>query len=625
MNLDNMGDFRQNTIITSIGYFMLCLSTCWSFYWTFMGVDFIDTFYYCSNFLYSNSISTFIPLTQAAFVFTEKVFGNYLIAYRVVNWVVYFFAYLMFGVLVLPKSRVRLYLIAFAIFFIPVVDTHVFNGNSFTVLFLLLTFVSVKMIVENNNLGYLLLSVLISLSLLTRFPNLVVLPFILIAGLFLNVKYLKLLLSLFISVVLFLVVMGFAYGGLKQYIDAIESLLAFSSQATGNANHSMPVLMAGYLHTLKDMISYMKYLSLINVLLIIAFLYRDTKIIKSTFVILFVFAQIFFIKFRVFGGSASFDYSISVYLFSLISVCMYMSFILLLSKHNLSNAVMAVMPLFFSLVSAAGSDSGLLLIGGQLYAFMPFVFIGFSSNIKDSSRDDLCNLILSLLSLSVFSALYVRDSTVIASIVFFIGYIICFGFYSDKISFVLSKYIYRYRCMNFIPRNLLSYKVDIVDSIVISFVLISFMFLACYQRFNYSFHEKPYKELTTTFKHKELMWIYTNQPSAHYVNDVMDDYDNLKLKYRHVWFYGAQAEIFCYLSKTGMIPGCDFAMNDSERNVSAVQTILSDSSVIYLCPQNPSYDVQYYTLDEYPNLHKMLLSNKYVCERKGLYAVYTRE
>ena len=87
-----MNEFMNERNIKSLNVglaVVLLLSVVYSFVQVFYGMEYPDTFYFVSRFTNSGYLDPFYLLNQGIFVLTNKLFGGYLISYKIVVWLFY--------------------------------------------------------------------------------------------------------------------------------------------------------------------------------------------------------------------------------------------------------------------------------------------------------------------------------------------------------------------------------------------------------------------------------------------------------------------------------------------------------------------------------------------------------
>ena len=158
--------------------------------------------------------------------------------------------------------------------------------------------------------------------------------------------------------------------------------------------------------------------------------------------------------------------------------------------------------------------------------------------------------------------------------------------------------------------------------ISLGFFVIAIMvaFLTIYAKY-YNSHDGNLSSQLTEYRIKQLKYIKTNADCCRFVDEVMNDYNNLKEKGKSVIFYGNKSYIFGYLAHVGMVPETEFTQADIPSNNDALERFIAGKNVtVFLCPDRPF--LHDYSLADYPQLYKMLERYGYICEPKGLYAIF---
>lgn len=601
-------DYKNVNIVSCLCRALLIIACVLSFSTVFFALDYTDSFFHGCNFLLSNKISVFFPFTQGLYLATNFLFGDYVIAYRIVNWLVYFGACLLVYFVLCKKDLASVLLLSMAVVAIPLTNTNVFNGNGLSALFLVGSFVSCVKFAEGHKKWIWILPVMITLGILSRFPNIVMIVMISItAPLFCRGKSLgALMCALFVSLSLFISTELVMWGGINNCIAAISRTFN-SSVGGGGADHSLSFLFQGYLHTLKDMISYIKYLSVISIIPLLGF-FTNRKSLHLLCAILYLCGQVVFVWLRVKLISDVLNYFLIVYLYSNICVLIYFQCILALLRKNLKMFGLMVLSLGISICAAAGSDSGLCLIGGPLFILLPWIVLQFIRTESSLSQSEIVELMVSLLMLGICSFFYVRIDTRLVGILLFVVVLTMSWFWKNNIEISL-----------FRKSNESAFGYSLRTSIVFVFIL-SFVLVVTAKR-NTSFHDRPLRELNSYYNIPQFKGIRTNGLSVEFFEQVMADYYTISPSEKVV-FFGRNSALFGYVTGTGLINGVDFTQDDSERNLVCLRQFLVQNPIVFLCPENPGI---YNTikLKNYSNTHKMLLEEYgYSCVNKGTYAIY---
>lgn len=593
-----------------IGFAVLIAALLFSFLTVFWGIDFRDTFYLGCKFAYGESVSVFMPLTQGVFNLFQLVFGNYILVYRILNWAIYVLSAILFGYLIFPKEEastsVSLFLIALSVFFVTLTNTNVFNGNSLTVLGLVGVFVSLKRFVCGANIWIIGVVAFLLLSLLARFPNVVIVPILIVVAPLVCQsyrEYVRVLFAIVLSLVLYIGVNMIVFHGFTPFVALLSSQFSAESSAE-SANHSVGLLFQEYLHTLKDIMSDVKYLGIIEIIPFAACLTRK-KWLRYALMMFFVLATVLFIRLRVDVVSDVINYFLLVYFYATTFVMLFVAVVCALMKRDLQSFGWCVLLLLFSVSAAAGSDTGLVLMGGPLAIFAPYILNRLMCQIDSFGSKELLAIVLSLLGLSLGAFCYSRNGLLLLGVAIVCIVFVLVWVFGNRLDGLMVK----------VPFYSQGRKVIIGSA---CFVVALFLCLTVFVKINVSFHDKPLRELTCQHDEALLKGILTNPISRDYVNEVMAEYRGLDDD--NVVFFGNISAVFGYLTGKGLIPGVNFMQDDTRSNVDAVEKALMDFPIVFLCPENPA--IGGWKVDEYPRLNAMLLSHGYNVEMKDCYAVY---
>jgi len=595
-------------------YFALALATIFSIYLVFVGLDFRDSFYYCCKFLYEDKVDVFFPFTHLVFNFCKWLFGDYMIIYRLCNWLFFYLTcivlYLFVQSVDISFRTYGLWILSFSIILISNVNTNVFSGESISAFLLSCTFISLYKATHTSRWWLVLLSISVTLCILTQFPNIVVIPILLLTGwLFCSDKkeYGAIVLSVLAALVLYVVIGCCLYGGLSAFVNNIINAFVFNSNLESNSEHSINSLFLGYITSLKHIIAYIKYLSLICILpLFIVF--SSKKHVRYIVTIVFVFLQVLFVIKRVPIISDWFNYFIIVYSYAIIFIIVFSMIVLGLLRRDKILIGSGIIPICISLCSPAGSDSGLCLLGCSLFAFVPWLFSSGNRIVKSITNAEVLYLILSLVCLSLCSFVFVRDGMLVLGIALLIGVLVaiwCIPFFKIK--------RFKFPCENNLVNPL---------SIPFGYFIIAIMVssLTIYAKYYNSHDGNPSTQLSE-YQIKQLKYIKANPNCCLFVDGVMDDYNELKEKGKTVVFFGNKSFIFGYLAHVGVVPETEFTQADIPSNIDALERYITGKNVtVFLCPDRPL--LHDYTIADYPLLNKMLERHGYTCEPKGLYAIF---
>lgn len=599
----------------AFGYLLFAITSVWSLFWVFFGLDWTDTFYFCSRTFYPNEVGdVFMPLTMGLLAVLNDTFGNYLIAFRIVNWLIFYLSYTLFYyALFVHKKReweYGIYILSLAVFMIPIFNLNPFNGNALTVFALLGSFASLYLFVNRSQWWLVGLIAFITIGLLARFPNIVLLPMIVIFGWMVCPKiknYVIVLAGILCSIALYLCINALHYNGIDQYFSLVAETFAKTSTSEG-ADHSVMFLLSEYLHTLKDMISDSKYLAFLAIIPLATLLTKKKWVVCGA-VITFILAHILFLYKRVEIISDVCHYFLIVYFYAIICIMIFSICILALMRHDIKQLGWGILPLFFSLCQPAGSDTGLCLLGCPLYAFLPWlIYLFFEKTLKGITRRELCVLMLALVGLVVCATFYCRTGVNILIALAILMVMLVVVWFANQL---LAN---RFQILN---QNTEKHN-GVAWSYI--FLVVLCMGLAVYAKSHRSFHDKPFAELRYQHKFPELKGIYTNIDGIQLVNKIMEQYATDNTKYDDIYFFGNESEIFCYLSKTGMVKGTDFSQDDSQLNIDAIAEILTSKPVLYLIAYNPAKGTEWQR--QYPKLHSLMKENGYIYVSHEEYGIF---
>ena len=592
-------------------YGFLFVAIAYSFGMVFFGLDFKDTFYFCCEYQYSGKTMVLLPFTQGAFLLIQSIFGDSIVAYRIINWLVYFAGYALawcfLRICNLGSKGIRALLFAFMVALIPNVSINVFNGNQFSALFLICTFIAFYLY-ENRDRRWLYGVVLfVVLGALARFPNVVVIPMILFVGIFVCrgwKDYLRIVAAMAVAVLLYLVICSVVFHGFRNFLDAMSISFGLNPNSSEPAAHSVSDLFEGYLISLRNVVRSMKYLSVIVLIPLLSFCCK--KRWKSFIVLIaFFIALLAFVKIRV-GVLSEGYYLLNLYIYASVFIVTFVICVLALLRHDLKDFGWSVAPILFSLCAAAGSDTGLFLMGGPLYAFTPFLIIKMMNMLKVSDKNEFMTLAMSLVVLAIGSACYVREGLAVIGAVMLAILLVSLWFVP----------IGKIQCASKIPFS--PNNADIIVWCIFGVLVIN-LSLSAYARCNVSFSDKPLRELTCQYEDQKLRHVWTSPGSVGFVEDVLSEYREVS-ENRDVVFYGRASFVFSYLAEQSIIPGSDFSQ-EGELNIRALQKALESRPVVFLIPDNPALE-NCYDLEKCQKEDEMLRNAGYACENMGTFAVY---
>lgn len=597
-------------------YVAFVFATLWSLYLVFFGLDLTDSFFYCCKFLYNNKVSVFVSFTQFIMRCGNWFFGDYVIGYRLINWLFFYLAYLCIYLFVISENRgfkkYGLWVLSLAIVLMTILNTNVFSGESISAFFLISSFISLYKAIHSNRLWLIGLSISIALCVLTQFPNIVLIPILLVTSWLICAKksdYWYVVLSIILGFLLYVLVNSIIFGGLRAFQIALTNTFAETTIQGDGADHSIALLFSEYLHSLKDIFSYIKYLAVISILPLFAF-YTKKRYMLIVIAGVFIVSLLLFIKIRVKVVSDVFNYFLTAYFYASIFIAIFSIVVLGLLRHDLKLIGLGIIPLCVSVCAPAGSDSGLCLLGIVLFAFIPWFVYVFQKMLITLTKKELGIWILSLFGLSVCAFVYVREGLMIVGIALLVFMLVALWF------------------VPYLKLNIVLFNGETSKSgnkeIVLSYTIWAILALSfsIYAKTQTSFEWVPMKEFTCQHKFPQMKYIWTNPRSCQYVENVMKDYYSLVEKGKTIAFFGQYSYVFSYLSHVGVIPGVEFTQTDIPRDIKALEQFIEDKDIIvFLIPHNPARQV--ITVDAYPNTRMMLEQHGYTCENKdNKYAIF---
>lgn len=592
-----------------IGYITIILVTLLSFLPILYGLDFVDTFYFGCLYLLTDKTSCLFPLTQGAYLLTNKILGDYIVGYRIVNWLIYFASYFL-GFILLCGKEVKsrplyLFYLAFSLALLPLVNTNVFSGNSLTTLFLTLLFVSIVRIHSGNDKWFIGLCLFPALAALSRFPMIVSIPITLILSLLLFSKkqFPKVLLALTFSVISFLGISMALQGGLHSYISEISEV--FSQQdPTSVSSHSTSDLLSAYLQGLKDCIREIKHLALITLIPLVISLHSK-KLFHTLGRVTFILISIGYAYSQISRVSND-HYFLLTYLYANIFILTFFNCVLSLYRHDFRKCWLSLGAILISVCGVSGSDSSLILMSGPLFAITPWIFVSTNKCMRHTDNCEKWMLITMAMVLAVFSILYCNSRLQLIGVALLVVALVASCYASKWIS-------------NFSK----SIKKDVRNSIPSTFAFTLILIgsaLSFYSILNTSFNDRPLKELKAQYDEPKFKWIRTNANSIDYFETVMQNY-RVDSANNPVRFFGYNSSIFSYYTRTNVIKGVDFSQGPYTRNLASVEHALSQHPTIYLCIDNPATD-PWYTFEDYAPLDSIMDCYGYKKVDKESFCIY---
>lgn len=600
---------NNNRAITIVGFMAVIAAMALSAVPVFWSIDFIDSFYLGCQYLYADSTSAFLPLTKGLYWLTYYLLGDYAISYRLANWGLYVLAYVLgFGLLCGKEAKRKpalMLLLALSILLIPI--THVnnaFSGNSISTLFVVLAFVATIKLNEDKWGWYVLLGAAIALGTLARFPNIVVVPMVLLVGLMTmeRKQYWKLLAALGGGCAAYLLASMAIFGGAKGYMEALTDTWT-AANAESTTDHSVGALMVGYLNWLKDSMSMAKYLSLITLIPLVCSFFKH-RLVHIAGVVAFVAAEVAFILSRVRLGVDE-QHLATIILYGNVFVATYALSISAMVRHDIKAFGMAISLLLISVCAAAGSEAGLTLMSGPLFALLPWLVMHTYRTCRETGLKSNVAVVLGTVFFAACSTMYIR-----------IG-LLAIG---AALVGLVAAWIGGKRLNNWHLTQKLEHSPIAINGAAIAAVVIGVV-LGGHSQYIVTDDDfiTPMREMHAKSEIPMLKWLGLSDDSKEFIDQVMADYE---AETAPVEFFGFSSTLFCYVTGQGMIDGVDFAQEASPRNLKFIEDALGDNTILYLIPDAPA--AHWYTLDGFGALDSMMTDKGYskVVNEKWGYAKY---
>lgn len=588
---------------------LLLLSVIYSLVQVFYdGIDYTDPYYFIVRYTSSGFLDSFHLLNQGIFALTHKLFGGYLITYKIVVWV--FYALGMISCLWYGYNRTKnkrlLYLgTIVGLLCLPNATWgFAFNGNSMSILGAVLILIAMDSYTKGNKYALIWIGLLMAFLPLVRFPNIVIFIIALLISPFLceNWKeYGYVILSLSVGIVLYFLINFIVFGGISEFANSIKINFIESSDTTA-ADHSISHLFNKYLQSLKDGISYYKLLFPLAIVPLLGY-FAKNKIYTWILAIISLIGLVVVIKQKVNPDSWFFSWFAScIFMMLCIIVCV---FAVIRGDKKLFG--WGLLPIGLGLGCCAGSTTGLTLFWAPICAMAPFILIKMDYILKSTNKNELIWAIISFLGIAVCSFLYCREDTMILGVIGLVLLITIVYFLSKKITFNIDKLVFN-------PDNA---HIPLKTALATIIVCSSILFVAsCWLDRG----QRPLHTYVYPINEPKLKGIHTPQEQRIWIEDVMHEYRQLHDTQKNIIFYGFVSDLFPYLADIPSIKGVDFSWHENERNLQAFMNATGTNPIVFLCPSNPAGST--YNLNSYPKINEYLLSKGYTKELHEHYAIY---
>lgn len=371
-------------------FFVFVLSLCYSFNHIFWGFDFIDTFYWinlCEHYQSSPMVSGSLVLGSL----WSEVFGNALISYRLLAWVLGVLAVFLPYLILIPKKlwTTNLYYLSLAII---LSRNPIFGADVVTVFVISISLIFAIKFYQTHKICWLLLFGLSSsYAVFVRFPNILLFFVFIFCLLFIESVYEKFnskiywrsflratVIYIFIYFGGFILFSSLLHNGISDYLDNI--CLSIVSTLTSNSQHSFRDMIYPIPAESLNLIMYIGVLFLIE--FIVKFCYFN-KIAQIYKVLLFSFALAlftFFIRLEVM--TSFYDHNLKV-LFSAIFYYLILKFVYIkVSKQEYSKLIYYLLVVSITSISIMGSNTGFLKLSATLMCFFPMLLTELEVFVK---------------------------------------------------------------------------------------------------------------------------------------------------------------------------------------------------------------------------------------------------
>lgn len=368
---------------------LLGFSILFPLYFIQFGVDFTDTFFHynnVSNFMETGELNSAMTFLSTLILATwGKLFGHTIISYRIFNYL------LCLLILILPlfyfrkKIQFKTYIVFFSIASISYVLLlkSLIGYDSISDFFIVNAFFSFYSFLETNNKKILMLtSFFIACATATRFPDLLMVPLscftLFVLFLFKKKTFRETVLDsvLVIASSLFFYIsfILFSFGSAQKYWSLLTHVSLNNTYTIGNL--------------LNKYFTSFYFVAQIFVLLCVLFLIMKLKI-KNKFANtvkngLCLSVLCFFLVLKISKSSYFTAYS-----WSLTALFLFIGVSFFTTKNvSFNQKVFVVLSLFFSLLPALGSNTGLLKVNTMFY--VPFIMTAYNFNHKKIVLSFLC-------------------------------------------------------------------------------------------------------------------------------------------------------------------------------------------------------------------------------------------
>ncbi len=389
-------------------YIILFFSLCFSIFFIFYGIDFTDSVFYINS-LKEYPPPSFYPLTAIIAKCWIFLFGDKLLYFRILNWLLNILSIVLPFIIIIPSNQKDkfLYIISLSIILMTVLNYNIFGPDICTVFFLSITLSYTIKFYQNNKIIYLiLLSFFSSLLMLSRFPNILIVPifvFIFVILEFNNHKFKSfknssfnnfktLIIFLIVSLSIYLIINIVIYSGFNNYIS---KLISDYNYLKNDNSHSIFKIIINYIT------AFIKVFQYIGVCFIFLFII-DNKLNFNKyfqFIIILIFILIFLLFLNFETGIVPYNWKLSHFNSAVIYTLLLSSLIVYYKNREYNKYGLIMIVVVVSILPIIGSNTGLLKLSNFLIAFLPIIYF---LNVKIINKSIYLKLFLFIFLSFVF-------------------------------------------------------------------------------------------------------------------------------------------------------------------------------------------------------------------------------
>lgn len=388
-------------------YILLFVVLLYSIIFIFFGLGFADSIFYI-NLCKDITSSPLLSMTLIIGKGWMLLFGDSLISFRILNWLLITLAIFMPFLLLTPihEWAKNIKYVTFSYFLMTVLNYNVFGCDVCTLFFLSLTAIVLLKFGQTKKLIYLFYcSFASSLLILARFPNILILPaIVLLFGVIEYVNYrnhksiktftVNLLktncIFLSVSISFYILINILIFGGYHEFKS--ELLFAISNS---DESHKITSMLYGYLTNFVQIFQYL--------CVCFFFLYVIRKslhlnlIVQRVIIVSLIFIFILFLNFEI--GFHICNWNLSSFFSAIVFTLLIIDGATNYQNKNLKNLVFELTLIILSIIQIVGSNTGLLRLSPFLIVFLPIII---TSNNPEILRNIYLKYFIGILILFVF-------------------------------------------------------------------------------------------------------------------------------------------------------------------------------------------------------------------------------